>query len=91
MSFRDNVSQTALYLIEWMSLLFKHGWKTQGAVIKSNISQIVEAQAIFFTAVVLRGKHRKTEKAFGLVCFCLLRCLIFISKSIIDVLWLVVM
>lgn len=69
MSFRDNVSQTALYLIEWMSLLFKHGWKTQGEVIKSNISQIVEAQAIFFTAVVLTSKYRKTEKAFSLVCY----------------------
>lgn len=62
-----NVSQSALYGLEWSVLLLHHGWKTQKDVIQNNLPQIVDAQAILLTSVVASGQKKKIKKANVLI------------------------
>ncbi|XP_066249177.1 stalled ribosome sensor GCN1 [Euwallacea similis] len=63
----DNVSQSALFALEWTTILLQHGWKTQEKVLNNSLPQIIEAQAVFLTTVVASAKRKKAEKAQGLL------------------------
>ncbi|CAG9759746.1 unnamed protein product [Ceutorhynchus assimilis] len=63
----DNVSQSALYALNWTTSLLEYGWKNQEQIIKSKFKKLVEAQAIFLTSIAACGKKKKIDKAYSLL------------------------
>ncbi|KAJ8966633.1 hypothetical protein NQ314_003400 [Rhamnusium bicolor] len=62
-----NTSQTALFALNWSTILFSSGWKHNLTTLQSQISQIVELQAYLLTAVLAAGNNKRSSKAFNLM------------------------
>ncbi|XP_074026538.1 lethal (3) 80Fj [Leptinotarsa decemlineata] len=63
----SNISKTALFALNWSTLLFSHGWKSDPLTLLPYMTWIIESQAVILTTVLKAGNTKRSMKAFNML------------------------